>query len=588
MAVHKYIMIPTLVLGTILLTVPAGAEDWANWRGPRRNGISSERHWGGEWANCTPKVRWTQAVGTGFSSLAVAEGHVYTLGNREVVVGTTRKTRDTVYCLDAATGQIRWSYAYEAPLSPDNYEGGPSATPTVADASVYTLSKRGLAYCLDAKTGAVVWQCDLVARHGMRVPTWGFGGSPYRYGDLVIYNAGTHGLALRALDGTLAWKTGTDRPGYATPVPFVSGGQESLLLMGEKTFAAVLPQTGKVLWEYPWVTSNQANITDPVVDANQIFISTGYQKGSALFDVASGRVTQRWFQKNMQTFLNTAVLWQGYLYGPNDNGKALTCVELSTGRIVWTRTGFGNGSVTLADGRLIFLSETGQLCIVPASPTGYRETGKGPILTGRCWSVPVLAHGKIYARSAAGTVVCVTLETTAPKVSAGQSVITWLKAGTTTVDLHGAVVDDTKDITSLRWSVISSPPRAAVSLANNAAATTTAAFAKTGVYVLELSALDATAQAGSDRIEVRVYADACEAAKNNPLRASAASSYDFDGNCVEDFGDFAVWAARWLATVDLNDLAVFAAQWLVDESLTADVLYDAGAITLPAGQSPKP
>ncbi len=577
-------LISVLVIVVGLPTVPVAADDWANWRGPRHNGISAERHWGGEWATCTPKVRWTQTVGTGFSSLAVAEGRVYTLGNRELLVGTTKKTHDVVYCLDASSGQILWTYSYEAPLSPDSYEGGPSATPTVADSRVYTLSKRGIAYCLDAKTGAVVWQCDVVARHGTRAPTWGFAGSPYRHGDLVIYNAGTHGLALRAADGTLAWKTGTDRPGYSTPVPFVSGGQESLLLMGEKTFAAILPQTGKVLWEYPWVTSNQANIPDPVVDANQVFISTGYQKGSALFEVAAGRVTQLWFQKNMQTWLNTAVLWQGYLYGPNDSGKALTCVECSTGRIVWTKTGFGNGSVTLANGKLIFLSEAGQLCIVPASPTGYRETGKGPILTGRSWSVAVLANGKIYARNAAGTVVCVTLETTAPKVNAGNSIITWLKAGTATVDLRGTVVDDTKDITTIRWSVVSSPPRSPVVFANDKAAATMATFAKTGWYVLELSALDATAQAGSDRIEVRVYADRCEAAQKNPSRTSVAASYDFDKDCIEDFRDFAVFAAQWLKIADFQDLATFAAEWLADTSLTADALYDAGPIVLPVGQ----
>jgi len=573
---------------TVWMTVPAAADDWSNWRGPQHNGISSERHWGGDWATCTPRVRWTQAVGTGFSSIAVAEGRLYTLGNSDLVVGKTKKAHDVIYCLDAPSGAILWTRAYEAPLAPDSYEGGPSATPTVADGKVYTLSKQGMAYCLDAKDGTVVWQSDLVARHGMRAPTWGFAGSPYLYGDFVIYNAGTHGLALRAADGTLAWKTGTGRPGYSTPVPFASEGQHLLLLMGETTFGAVQPQTGKVLWEYPWVTSNQANIPDPVVDGNLVFVSTGYQKGSALFEVVAGRVTQLWFQKNMQTWLNSAVLWQGYLYGPNDNGKALTCVERSTGRIVWSKGGFGNGSLTLANGKLIVLSQTGELSIAPASSAGYRETGRGQILTGKCWSVPVLAQGKIYARNAAGDLVCVELETTGPKVNAGHSIVTWLKAGTTTVDLRGAVVDDTRDVTRIRWSVLSSPPRSPVGIANDTAAVTTATFTKTGWYVLELYATDATAQEGSDRIEVRVYADRCEAARKNPIHAYVVPLYDFDNDCVEDFGDFAVFAARWLGVKNRHDFALFAAAWLEDASLAADVLYDAGEIVLPVVQPTNP
>jgi outer membrane protein assembly factor BamB len=578
---HIFTTISLGILFAACGTVPAAADDWSNWRGPQHNGISSERHWGGDWATCTPRVRWTQQVGTGFSSLAVAGGRVYTMGNSNLLVGKTQKAHDVISCLDANSGAIFWTCAYEAPLSPDSYEGGPSATPTVANGKVYTLSKRGMAYCLDAGEGTVVWQCDLVAKHGMRAPTWGFAGSPYLHGDLAIYNAGTHGLALHAADGTLAWKTGTGRPGYSTPVPFGPAGEPSLLLMGETTFAAVQPETGKVLWEYPWVTANQANIPDPVVDGNLVFISTGYQKGSALFEVTAGRVTQLWFQKNMQILLNSAVLWQGYLYGPNDSNKTLTCVDRSTGRVMWSKAGFGNGSVMLADGKLIALSQTGELSIAPASSAGYRETGKAQILSGKCWSVPVLAQGKIYARNAAGSLVCVELETTAPKVNAGRSVITWLRAGAATVDLHGTVVDDTRDVVRIRWSVLSAPPGAPAGIVSNSASVTSAIFTRTGRYVLELYALDATGQGGSDRMEVRVYWDRCDAAQKNPAGAYAAPLYDLNNDCVEDFGDFAVLAARWLGGKNRHDVALFAAAWLEDASLTADVFYDAGAIVLP-------
>jgi outer membrane protein assembly factor BamB len=606
MRAYNFVTIPILVLLIALMTVCAVADDWPNWRGPKHNGISYEVNWGGDWAACKPNVLWQQQVGTGFSSIAVAGERLYTMGNRDLVVVRETIAHDVVYCLDANTGEILWTHAYPSPLAPDSYEGGPSATPTVANGNVYTLSKKGMAYCLDANDGAVQWQSDLVANYGVRAPTWGFAGSPYVDGNLVIYNAGTHGLALHTADGTLAWETGTNRPGYSTPVPFDFEEQRFLVLMGEKTFAAVRAQTGKVVWEHPWVTRYNANIPDPIVEGNLVFVSTGYQEGSALFHVATGQVTELWFQKNMQTWLNTSVLWQGYLYGPNDNGKALTCVERGTGNIMWTQGGFGNGSVTLADGKLIILSQSGELCIAEASPTGYRERGRGRILTGRCWSVPVLANRKIYARNATGDLVCVELETTGPKVNAGSSIITWLKAGTTTVDLSGAVADDTGDVTSILWSVISSPPGSTVDIANDSAAITTATFAEAGSYVLELYAIDATAQEGSDRMEVWVYADSCEAAKNNPISTYVAPRYDFDDDCIETFSDFAMFAAewleiknfddfamlaaewsetenfndfavfvgKWLEIENLDDFAMFAAEWLEDESLMADVLYD--------------
>ena len=266
-----------------------------------------------------------------------------------------------------------------------------------------------MAYCLDANDGAVLWQSNLAAEYGVRVPTWGFAGSAYVDANLVIYNAGTHGIALHASDGSLAWETGAKRCGYSTPVPFDWEGQRYVVLMGERTFAAVQVQTGEVLWEQPWVTRYNANIPDPIVDSNLVFVSTGYDEGAALFDVATDQVTELWFEKSIQTWLNTSVLWQGFLYGANDYDKTLTCVERHTGWIMWAQEGFGNGSVMSADGKLIALSQTGELWIVEASPAGYRELSKGRILTGRCWAVPVLANGKIYARNAAGRLVCAEL-----------------------------------------------------------------------------------------------------------------------------------------------------------------------------------
>ena len=416
MRAYNFITIFILVL---LMAGSAVADDWPNWRGPQYNGISSEPNWIGDWQACEPIILWEQQVGTGFSSIVVADGRLYTMGNSERMIeipsggrtGVSKKLEevDEVFCMDPNTGEILWIHAYPSPLVPHLYEGGPSATPTIADSNVYTFSKQGMAYCLDANDGAVLWQKDLVADYGMRAPTYGFAGSPYVDANLVILNAGTHGLALHAADGTLAWETGTSRAGYSTPVPFDIEGQRYVVLMGERTFAAVKVQTGELLWEQRWVTQYNANIPDPIVDSNLVFVSTGYQEGSALFDVATGQVTELWFQKNMQTWLNTSVLWQGYLYGPNDYGKTLTCIERDTGWIMWTRAGFGNGSLMLAGGKLIALSEDGELCIAEASPEGYRELGKGRILTGRCWTVPVLANGKIYARNAMGHLVCVEL-----------------------------------------------------------------------------------------------------------------------------------------------------------------------------------
>lgn len=147
--------------------------------------------------------------------------------------------------------------------------------------------------------------------------------------------------------------------------------------------------------------------------------------------------------------------------------------------------------------------------------------------------------------------------TSAPEVDAGSNIVTWLKEGTTTVNLNGIVTDVTGDVTATTWSVLAAPPGTTVDIADTSAVVTTATLAATGVYALELHAVDAKLNEGSDHMEIEVYADSCEAAQNHP-DGYVAPTGDFNNDCKVDFVDFAVLADAWLG----------------DASLTEDALYD--------------
>jgi outer membrane protein assembly factor BamB len=395
--------------------------DWPNWRGPDHNGISYEVNGVGDWPECEPNIIWEQQVGTGFSSIVVVDGRLFTMGNTgSKGDGLEHEHQDVLHCLDPSTGAVLWTHAYASALNADGYhEGGPTATPTVVDANVYTLSKHGLALCLDANDGAILWQTDLVQAYGVKPPMWDFAGSPYVDANRVIYNAGTHGLALNIANGSLAWETGTERAGYSTPVPFDLGPTHMLALMGRRTFAVVEALTGQTVWEHPWVTPSDENISDLIIDGNMLFVST-QRTGSALFEMHADGLIEIWAHQDMQSFLNSAVLWQGYLYGPNEKNKKLTCVEFATGRIMWSETTLGRGSVMMADEKLIMLSDQGRLTIAEVAHDHYQELGTGQILTGKCWTVPTLAHGKIYARNAVGNLVCVELVPVVPDPGRGR------------------------------------------------------------------------------------------------------------------------------------------------------------------------
>jgi outer membrane protein assembly factor BamB len=396
-----YVLI--LVLGVFAIVCStAQAADWPNYRGPNYNGISSETGWSASWPEGGPKVLWKAAIGTGFASMAVSDGKVYAMGNID--------DKDFLYCFDAATGREVWKKSYPCPLYAKMHEGGPCATPTVEGDSVYTLSKDGDAIRFKAATGEVVWHKKLNKELGLKYPRWHFSSSPLVAGDLVIYNAGTYGIALNKADGGTVWQSGKSASGYTTGVPYKIAGQKGVVMAVCKELVGLNPATGKVMWKFPWKTSYDINAADAIIAGDTVFISSGYNKGCALLKISGGDVTKIWQNKNMRNQINCSVLWEGHIYGFDgqvDGSGKLTCLDLATGEKKWSQGGMGTGSLMLADGKLIVLGEKGKLVIAEASPAGYKELASAKILTGKCWTTPVLANGRIYARNTAGQLVCV-------------------------------------------------------------------------------------------------------------------------------------------------------------------------------------
>jgi outer membrane protein assembly factor BamB len=378
------------------------AGDWPCWRGPHRTGISSETALSWSWPADGPKVLWKAAVGTGFSSCAVADGRVFTIGNSN--------DTDTVFCLDAETGKEVWKHSYPSPLDPKAFEGGPLSTPTVDGDWVYTLGKFGDCFCFDAKTGRIIWQRKFerpTATAADYKVWWGFAGSPAVAGDLLILPVGPAAVAVDKLTGTPIWDNGPGYSGYSSPVLFHAGQQACFAFASGHEIVAGDVNTGHVLWKIPWKTTWDQNASDVVVSDGKLFISTGHGVGCALYDISSGKPVELWRNKNMRTYLSTCILWKGFLYGFDD--RELRCLDWKTGEVRWSVPDLGVGSLILADDRLIALTETGTLLIAEATSESHKLLVKAKILQGRCWSAPAVSNGRLFARNASGEVVCLDL-----------------------------------------------------------------------------------------------------------------------------------------------------------------------------------
>ncbi|MBI5385649.1 MAG: PQQ-like beta-propeller repeat protein [Verrucomicrobia bacterium] len=393
---------PVALLAAASLAGAAVQFDWPCFHGPDHNNISKEKNWLGAWPAEGPKQLWKANVGGGFSSVSVAAGRLYTMG----VVAK----RETVWCLDATTGKELWKHSYPYVFKPQYYEGGSSVTPTVDGNTVYSLGQSGEFFRFDAVSGEVLWSQNIAKELGAEVPTWGFASSPVVEGELLIVNVGTHGAAVNKATGKPVWTTGKAAAGYSSAVPFDAGGQRAVAFLAAREVVAVEAKTGQLLWQHPWKTEWDVNAADPVLDGGKVFISSSYGSGCALVQFSVKPPRELWRNKDMQTHFNSAVLVGGHLYGVDgEAGKPafFKCLDWQTGAVKWSEKGFGLGAVTAADGKLILLSEKGELVIAEASPAAFKPLARAQVLGGKCWTAPVLSNGRVYCRNSTGDLVCV-------------------------------------------------------------------------------------------------------------------------------------------------------------------------------------
>ena len=396
-------------LGVALLTLAATtlADDWPFFRGPNHNGVSTESGWTTDWPDSGPKIAWRKNVGIGVSSVVVAGNRVITMGSRK------EENQEIVWCLDADSGRTLWKFTYAAKFDARQFEGGPASTPTIDGSLVYALGYLGPVHCLDVNDGRVVWQKHLVDDFGGRYSSWKCSGSPLVTGGLVILDTGADGNSTVALDkttGRKVWGSGRDLAGYSTPIPFRHLGQPGVLVFKARAMVAHDLASGRELWRIKWKTHYDANASTPTAFGDKLFISTGYGGRSArgaLFQLGPGEPEQIWLNQDLETKMNSAVVYGDHVYCISErSGGQLMCFALKDGSLIWSNPDFARyGTLMIADGKLIILDEQGDLVIAPATPDGYKELARTKLFDARCWVMPVLANGRIYARSNKGNMV---------------------------------------------------------------------------------------------------------------------------------------------------------------------------------------
>ena len=369
-------------------------EDWPQWRGPNRDGKSAETGLLKEWPAGGPPLAWrASGAGEGYSSFAVVNGRLYTLG--------ARQDSEYLVAFDVASGKRLWETANGKRFVNDR-GSGPRATPTVDGDRVYAFGASGDLSAVDAASGKAIWKVNVLSKFGGSNINWGLSESPLVLSDRILVNAGGPIVALRKTDGSEIWKSGGEPAGYSSAVLHEVGGIRQAIFFTHTRVVGVDVNTGKRLWSYEPVANGVANIATPIVRGNRVFVSSDYGTGAALLELtpAGGgiRAKEVYFTRDMRNHHASSVLVGDHLYG--FSAAILTAMQFDTGQVAWRDRSVGKGSLVFADDRLYLYSEGGTVALAEANPAAYREHGRFQIRSGNLptWSHPVVSTGKLFLR----------------------------------------------------------------------------------------------------------------------------------------------------------------------------------------------
>ncbi len=429
---YSFIVVMLLALNVL----PTIAANWPTWLGERMDSTWRETGINENFATQHPTILWRVPADLGYASPAVADGKVYLFDyvreSGEVTNAPTGKDKLTgqerVRCMNAETGEIIWSYAYDQSYFL-SYPSGPRCMPSVADGRVYTLGAEGKLSCLSVEKGGLLWQKDFKEMYGAETPLWGHAAHPLLYGRLVICVVGGEGSVAVAFDkntGEEKWRAlSAAEPGYCPPSIIEHAGVKQLLIWHGEALNALSPLTGDVLWSLGLKPSFGMAIMPPRKVGDVLFAS-GIGKIGALIQLGSPTTDPKFVWKStpktgVYCANSTPFILGDTIYGCDIDTSSFMAVDLSSAERLWSSTkptlaadapaGARHGTAFITyhepSGRFFLFSETGDLIIAEPSRQAYKEISRWHALDpsntafGRpvVWSAPAYAMKSAFIRN---------------------------------------------------------------------------------------------------------------------------------------------------------------------------------------------
>jgi len=339
-----------------------------------------------------------------------------------------------MHALQTDDAKELWRATVDDTFQDEQGPPGPRCTPVVDGDRVYAQSGKGELQCLTVAEGRRLWRVNFTNDFGAaflgedsKIPgaaEHGYTAAPLIAGErLIAYVGGTNGAGIVCFakrTGQILWKSQDDLAAYAAPMLATLSGVTQVVCFTVEGLLGLSLDNGKPLWRVPLKTNYGRNCTTPVIVDDWV-VAGSYRAGligvKVSGDAAGLKAERRWENKSAAMNFSSPVAVGRHLYGLGP-AKNVICLELETGRIVWSKEGYITSSADVAYAsflvfgkNILVCTDGGELVLLATDPAQCRELGRTQVC-GRNWCSPAYSSGRIYVRDGlrtTGNLVCVDL-----------------------------------------------------------------------------------------------------------------------------------------------------------------------------------
>lgn len=416
----------------LLLTFIALGEksNWPQWRGASGQGHSQYDNLAVSW-NEKDNITWkVKTKGRGWSSPVIFDNQIWYTSAEEILASEDeakerlkkntgsqpltllKSSKFFVTCMDKNSGEVLHHidlFSVDKPQWVHRFNSYASPTPVVEKGRIYCHFGTYGTACVDTESGKVIWKnLDLKCMHEN-----GPGSCPVIYDDLIIFHMDGSDVqyvaALNKNDGSLAWKTSRSgemnsnpqlKKGYSTPIVINRNGKSELISPGANWLYSYNPTNGVENWKVDYEILGFSNVARPVSSDDMIYVATCFMR-SQMLGISSGEKPKiEWRYKKGVPNTPSPLYSDGLLYFVGDSGGLVTCLDSKNGELIWSeRIASGKywSAPFIANGKIYFHNEDGVTTVI-------REGKKFEILSenkldGKLMSSAAISEGAIFIRS---------------------------------------------------------------------------------------------------------------------------------------------------------------------------------------------